>query len=171
VPEVLRSQPRCYYLTQAHADSFWGKYFYLYEGRGNLILTAHSLLLMGTAPDFEIPLDSIKGVQIGTFSRVSKPFPLARLTVDYVQDEEVHRVYLIPHESAFDPTWETSKLVASWLETLRGVEGLAGRVGPPLEGSLVGRPSRAKFARMAMPIALIALASFFLAMTLILVMA
>ena len=68
---------------------------------------------------------------MGRFSSWSKPFGLSRLTVSYTQDGEPRAIHLVPYESVLDPTWVTSKLVASWHETLSQVEELSGRVAPP----------------------------------------
>ena len=43
--EVIRSQPVCYYATPEHARSFWGKYCYIYSGKGALTLTTDALTL------------------------------------------------------------------------------------------------------------------------------
>jgi hypothetical protein len=127
----IRYQRRCFFVSPEYAASFWGRYIYIYEGKGSLRLTTNSLRLEAYPGALEIPFHAIKSIGLERFSSWAKPFGLSRLTVSYLKDGEPETIYLVPYESVMDPTWETSKLVASWLETLGGVEELSNRVEPP----------------------------------------
>ncbi len=127
----IRDQPRCYYLTPEYARSFWGRYCWIYQGKGRLRLTSDGLRLECAPLRLEILLHAIKSVELGRFSSWAKPFGLNYLIVRYAQDGEAETIHLIPYESAFAPTWKTSELVVSWLDTLRGIDELAGRVASP----------------------------------------
>ena len=128
---VTRSQPRCYYSTPEYSGSFWGKYVWIYKGQGRLQLTADSLTLEGRRSRLAIPLTAIKSVGLESFPIWVKPFGLSRLVVQYRDDEEDRTILLIPYESNLAPTWVTSRLVASWIDTLGKVPELAGRVHSP----------------------------------------
>ena len=129
--DELRYQPSCYYASTAYSESFWGKFIYIYQGKGSLRLTTNSLCLEGCPRAVAIPFQAIKSIRLGRFSSWAKPFGLSRLTVRYTQEGEPRAIHLVPHVSAFDPTTVTSELVASWHETLGRVEELTDRVQSP----------------------------------------
>lgn len=126
--EDLRYQRKCYYASSAYSESFWGKFIYIYQGKGHLHLTKTSLSLERSPENIEIPLSAIEDIRLDRFSSWAKPLGLSRLTVSYTQGSELTTIHLVPHESPFDPTTITSKLVASLYETLRGVKSLANRM-------------------------------------------
>ena len=129
--DELRFQRKCFYASSDYAESFWGKYIYIYQGKGSLRLTSNSLCLEDCPQTIEIPFEALNSVTMDRFSSWAKPLGLGRLTVNYVQDGETRIIHLVPYESVFDSTAVTSSLVASWLETLRHVETLANRVQSP----------------------------------------
>jgi hypothetical protein len=141
----IRFQRKCYYASARYSASFWGKYVWLYQGKGSLRLTKAALFLEGRSRELEIPLHAIKSIGLGRFSTLSKPFGLSYLIVRYTQDGEPEVLHLVPYESALNPTWTTSKLVDSWHETLGRVETLANRVEPRPFDPGAG-PSRRKVA-------------------------
>jgi hypothetical protein len=127
----IRYQQKCYYASPKYCASFWGKFIFIYQGKGSLRATLKSLCLEGCPQAIEIPFQAVKSIGLGRFSVWSKPFGLSYLIVRYMQDGEPRAINLIPCTSARDPTWETSKLVASWYETLGRVEELTNRMEPP----------------------------------------
>ena len=129
--DELRFQRKCFYASSDYAESFWGKYIYIYQGKGSLRLKSNSLCLEGCPQAIEIPFEAINSVTMGRFSSWAKPLGLSRLNVTYVQDGETRTLHLVPYESVFDSTDVTSSFVASWFETLRHVETLADRVQVP----------------------------------------
>ncbi len=130
--DEIRYQRKCLYASAEYANSFWGKYICLYQGEGGLRLTGRSLCLEDCPGAVEIPFPAIKGVGLSRFSALSKPFGLSRLTVTYSTDDdfELRTIHLVPFDSASDPTPVTSRVVASWLETLGQVQELTNRVQP-----------------------------------------
>jgi hypothetical protein len=128
--DVIRYQRRCFFASGPYSASFWGKYIYLYEGDGGLRLTSDSLSLEDCSQAVEIPFEAIKSVTLGRFSW-TKPFGLNHLRVAYHHRGELRELNLIPFSGVMEPTWVTSQLVVSWLETLRGVEELTNRVETP----------------------------------------
>ena len=126
--DELRFQRKCFYASRGYAESFWGKYIYIYQGKGSLHLKSNSLSLEGCPQAIEIPFEAVSSVTMDRFSSWAKPLGLSRLTVNYIRDGEPRTIHLVPFESVFDSTEVTSNLVTSWHETLRQVESLADRV-------------------------------------------
>ncbi len=126
--DELRFQRKCYYASADYAESFWGKYIYIYQGKGSLRLTRNSLCLEGSPQAIDIPFEAVNSITLDRFSSWAKPLGLSRLTVNYVREGQPRTIHLVPYESVFDSTEVTSDLVASWHETLRKVETLADRV-------------------------------------------
>ena len=130
--DELRFQRKCFYASSDYAESFWGKFIYIYQGKGSLRLMRNSLCLEDCPQTIEIPFETIKSVNMDRFSSWAKPLGLSRLTVTYMRDGGAPRtIHLVPYESVFDATSVTSSLVASWHETLGHVETRANRVQLP----------------------------------------
>jgi hypothetical protein len=164
-PEI-RSQGKCYYASEAYSESFWGKFGYLYEGKGRLRLSTDGLSLEIGLGELSIPFDSIKGIGLGRFSSWSKPFGLDYLIVRYHQQDDLRTIHLIPFESAFDPTWTTSELVWSWYKTLGQIDELAGRIEPP-QFEPPTQPTKVLFRMLAAGIVAFSFGAFFLGWLLI----
>jgi hypothetical protein len=127
----IRFQPKCYYASDKYANSFIGRYVYLYQGQASLRLTEDALILQG-GRNLTIPLKCIKRIGLRRFSLIAKPFGLEALVVQYsIDDWESETIHLIPFESALTPTPITSQLVEDWFATLGQVKALAGRIEPP----------------------------------------
>ena len=129
--DELRFQRKCFYASSDYAESFWGKFIYIYQGKGSLRLMSNSLCLEDCPQAIEIPFEAINRVTMDRFSSWAKPLGLSRLTVNYLQDGETRTIHLVPYESVFDATSVTSSVVASWHETLGHVETLTNRVQLP----------------------------------------
>jgi hypothetical protein len=129
--QEIRSQRKCYYASAGYSASLWGKFGYLYEGKGRLRLTTDGLGLEVGGRDLTIPFGAIKGIGLGRFSSWSKPFGLEYLAVRYQRDGDLETIRLVPHEGPLDPSWSTSELVESWFRTLEQIEELSGRIEPP----------------------------------------
>ena len=128
----LRQETSCYYSSPRHQNSIWGRFFYIYEGRGLLSANSEGLRLIRGSGSLRIPFKDIKSVGLGQFSKLTKPGGLTYLDVKYATEEgDFDEIYLVPFHSMFDPTWTTSQIVLSWLETLRDQEVLQGRIEPP----------------------------------------
>ncbi len=123
----------CYYLTPEYADTFWGKYIWLYQGKGELSLSSNSLNFIGNTYSVGIPLKNITSIETKTFSRFAKPFGLAIIVIKYFDNEKENTIQFIPMKSPFKPTWETNKLIANWVEKFEQVTELSERVKRPLQ--------------------------------------
>ncbi|MES1240927.1 MAG: hypothetical protein ABUT39_04850 [Acidobacteriota bacterium] len=122
----------CYHLTPEYAETWWGRYIWIYQGKGRLRLTRESLRFDGRKLRFDIPLSAIAGIEAGQFSRVAKAFGLAFIRLRYQQDGNENTVLLVPAKSPFAPTWKTNRVIVKWLETLGRIEEISSRVKPPL---------------------------------------
>lgn len=131
IGQLIRSEPNCYFASGDYAESLWGKFGWIYEGRGSLELSTEEIALATRSGLLTIPFESIKLVSLTRFSSWSKPFDLSRLTILYQTDCDLRTIHLVPFRSAFDPVWTTSEIVEDWYETLGEVEALSGRVAPP----------------------------------------
>ena len=121
----IRHQAKCYHASADYCRSFWGRYIYIYQGSGSLTLTSQMLSFHGRSLDFDLPLEAIRGIGLSEFSRMSKPFGLLALILRYEIGGKEFITHLVPYESNFAPTWETSKIVSSWYDTLRAQPCLA----------------------------------------------
>ena len=129
--QEIRSQRKCLYASAEYAASFWGKYCYIYQGKGSLRLTNEGLSLRSPSQELAIPFESIKSIGLDRFSSWTKPLGLENLTIRFERNGGLETIHLVPFESALDPTWMTSELVESWFQTLGEVEQLTGRIEPP----------------------------------------
>jgi hypothetical protein len=146
----VRYQRNCFFASPEYTESFRGKYIYIYEGKGSLRLTTNSLCLEDCPRPIEIPFQSIKSISLGRFPLVAKPVGLSRLTVCFTVGDETRAIHLVPHESSFALYTSTNALVASWLQTLGGVEELAGRVQPHGPEQEASRSSGTRVALVAL---------------------
>lgn len=121
----------CYYLTPGYADTWWGRYIWIYEGKGRLSLTRESIRFDGRKLRLDIPFHAVAGIDTGEFSRVAKAFRLAYIRLQYFQQGSESTILLVPAKSPFAPTWKTNRVIATWLEALGQLAELSGRVKPP----------------------------------------
>lgn len=118
--EVVLKQSACYLSTPEHVRSFFGRFVYIYTGKGQLILTAAALRFVeAIGPVVEIPLDSIVEISIGRYSRFAKPLGLDYLSIRHQARGQEQTTLLTPTRSWTTPTWQTNKIVADWLDALR----------------------------------------------------
>jgi hypothetical protein len=122
----------CYYLTPEYAETWWGRYIWLYQGKGRLQLTRESIRLDGGKLLLDIPFDSIIKIDTGEFSRAAKYFRLAFIRLHYSKNGTENTILLVPAKSPFAPTWKTNQVIATWLEAMRQIDEISGRVILPL---------------------------------------
>lgn len=123
----------CYYLTPEYAETFWGKYIWLYQGKGELSLSLSSLNFIGKTYSASIPLGNIKSIETKTFSRFAKPFGLAIIVVRYIDDGAENTIQFIPMKSPFKPTWETNKIIKKWIEKFEQIAEISEHIKRPLQ--------------------------------------
>ncbi|MGC1379066.1 MAG: hypothetical protein WA821_22750 [Anaerolineales bacterium] len=123
----------CYYLTPEYAKSFWGKYVWLYQKKGTLLLTRNSLAFRNKSFSIDIPLKAISSIETKTFSQLAKPIKLAQIIVNYVENEKESTIHLVPLKSPFKPVWDTNKVITGWVERFEQTPELSGRIKRPLQ--------------------------------------
>ncbi len=119
--ERNRTQKCCYLSTPEHIRSFIGRVLYIYTAKGELQLTAKSLIFTSKKTSIEIPVDSITTINSGSYSRFAKPIRLDYIAVTYSHEGKVKTILLTPTQSWATPVWNTNKQVASWIETLNKI--------------------------------------------------
>jgi hypothetical protein len=130
--EVIKTQPKCYFITPEHASSFLGKYLYLYSGQGKLQLSGESLAFESKSLSLEIPIQAIRRISVEMFSRWAKPFGLAYISLQYLHHEKERTIFLVPVESAYMPSWKTCKVVEDWIAAFGRIDELSNRIKLPL---------------------------------------
>jgi serine/threonine protein kinase len=109
---------RCYVSTPEHLATLWGR-IYIYTGGGRLVLDGEALTFIGSAGNTVIPLNAIKDLSVGQYSRLTKPTGLDFISVTFEQAGQTQRLYFTPHEGGFRPTWDTNLIVAEWFTAIR----------------------------------------------------
>jgi len=130
--EILKVQPKCYFITPEHASSFWGKYLYLYSGHGELKLSTESLDFESKSLSLHIPLQMIMKIGVETFSKWTKPFGLTYMVLQFLDNGQERTIFLVPAISALAPSWKTCKIVEEWITALGQLDGLSGRIQLPI---------------------------------------
>lgn len=130
--EFIKIQPKCYFITPEHAASFWGRYIYLYSGHGKLQLSDKFLDFESKAFSLHIPLQSITKISVKMFSPWAKPFGLTYIVLQFSEFGYERTISLVPAESAFAPSWKTSKLVEEWIAVLSQMDGLSSHLELPI---------------------------------------
>jgi hypothetical protein len=126
VAEPTRTQACCYFSTPEHLRSFVGRFIWIYTAKGSLNLNPETLVCEVSNLACEIPLRSIRGVEVGHYSRWAKPIKLKYIALTYTSQWQEKTVLLTPTHSWATPVWKTSALVESWAEWLREAVERAG---------------------------------------------
>jgi hypothetical protein len=119
--QIIINQSVCYYSSPEYQKTFWGKYVYIYESKGNAVLTNLCIRYRSKKYNFNIPISSIVDMKIGRFGRASKPIKLNYLEITHRILDGVGIVLLIPTESGFTPVWNTNKIVKYWYNTIQHI--------------------------------------------------
>jgi hypothetical protein len=130
--DTVLIEDACYHLTPEYAETFWGKYIWIYQGKGRLSLTQRSIRFDGKKLKFDVPFAAIIQIETGEFSRIAKGFRLASIRLHYLQDGKETTIFLVPAKSPFAQTWQTNKVIAAWMEAMGQIEEIADRVKQPL---------------------------------------
>ncbi len=109
----------CYYITPEHAASFYGRYIYLYSGKGVLNLDTQRLIFSSPKATYDITLSSIISLGTGVFSWSAKPTGLNYISIGYLDGGITKQVRFTPAWSGLTPTWQTNSLTDEWLHQIR----------------------------------------------------
>jgi len=135
-PEKYLIEDACYYLSPEYARSFWGRYIWIYQGKGHLRLTRDSLRLEGKKLSLDIPMDTIAAIETSDFSVVAKPMGLALIGVRYLQEGKEKTIFLVPAISGMTPMWKTNERSAAWIEAMGQIVAISPRIKRPLHNLL-----------------------------------
>ena len=102
-----------------HVRSFVGRFIWIYRAKGSLTLNPGALVCEVSNLACEIPLRSIRRVEVGHYSRWAKPIKLKYIALTYTRQWQEKTVLLTPAHSWATPVWKTSALVERWAEWLR----------------------------------------------------
>jgi serine/threonine protein kinase len=108
-----------YVSSLQHLRSFYGTFWYIYEGKGRLQLDAGELTYSDHKDSLCIPLHAIREIRIGQYSRFAKPLGLDYISVTYTDGEIIRTRLFTPCTSPFAPTWKTNRLVAEWFYAIQ----------------------------------------------------
>jgi serine/threonine protein kinase len=109
---VLRSD-RAYVSTPKHLGSL-AALAYIYTGKGRLRLTSDALIYESGSGREVIPFRSVRGLGIGEYPRLAKPFGLNYLAVECEGSGGRRTRLFTPNRSGWDPVGVTNELVAEW---------------------------------------------------------
>jgi hypothetical protein len=129
--EGTRSQACCYVSTPEHLRSFVGRFLWIYTAKGRLDLNPDTLVCEVSNLSCEIPVRSIRRVELGQYSRWAKPIKLKYLALTYASHGREKTVLLTPTHSWATPVWKTNAVVERWAEWLREVAKSSLAAGSP----------------------------------------
>jgi serine/threonine protein kinase/uncharacterized membrane protein len=115
--QALLKVSKCYYSTPEYAQSFVGRFIYVYSGKGELRLDEEKLSFTSEWFSASIPLHTIQNLRVGSHSRLAKPARLDYLVVEYKTNDQIQRVLLTPYQTPLP--WAANKCVAEWLMAIR----------------------------------------------------
>ncbi len=130
---ATKCQTFCYLSTPDHLRTWYGRIVYLYTDQGELHLDSSRLKFRGSFEKLEIPLETIRALSLGSYSRLAKPLRLDYVSVTFAEGGKERVLLLTPGAGWWSPTWSTNRAVAEFLETLR--EAVTARTGVPPAGA------------------------------------
>jgi len=108
-----------YISSLQHLRSFYGTFWYIYEGKGSLQLDASELTYADHKDSLCIPLCTIREIRIGQYSRFAKPLGLDYISITYADGKIIRTRLFTPCTSPFAATWNTNRLVAEWFYAIQ----------------------------------------------------
>jgi serine/threonine protein kinase len=137
-----------YVSSLQHLRSFYGTFWNIYEGKGRLQLDAGELTYSDHKDSLCIPLQTIREIRIGQYSRFAKPLGLDYISVTYTDGKFIRTRLFTPCTSPFTLTWNTNRLVAEWFYAIQAAirKAQAGR-----EAATPPSSNRPEEARLKIP--------------------
>jgi serine/threonine protein kinase len=125
------AQPKtslCYVTTPEYLKTFRGRYFYIYQGNGQLRLDERSLSFLSGWQRVTIPLASVRSLTLGRYALTAKPVPLDYLEVTFLEGPDSRTLLFTPTPTGLLPVWETNQVVAEWAAAVQeAVQAATGR--------------------------------------------
>jgi serine/threonine protein kinase len=118
----------CYISTPEHLSTFSGQIVYIYTGKGEMRLDAENLTFVSNWQSTVIPLQDIRELGIGHYSRLAKPLRLDYLAVTFEQASQRRTLLFTPSiRGGISLPFEVNPLVAECLWAVR--EAVIARTG------------------------------------------
>ncbi|MBL9134022.1 MAG: protein kinase [Verrucomicrobiaceae bacterium] len=147
--EPLRTSA-CYVSTPEHLSSWWGRMFYIYTGKCQLVLDERQLAFVKDGATTVIPLAAVRDVSIGHYPFAAKPTRLDFISVSYDEGGAARRLLLTPNDGALRSTWHTNRRVAEWWTALRdAVTAATGREPASTPAEMLGVPAGSPLGSLA----------------------
>ena len=121
---------RCYISTSDYLKTFRGRFFNIYQGKGELSLSPELLSFKSGWQAVTIPLKSIKTLAQGTFPTSAKPLPLHFMAVTFDEHGVSRTLLFMPVRTEVMSPSEANRIGAQWLSDL--IEAIRLRTGQTL---------------------------------------
>ena len=108
----------CYISTPDHLRTFRGRFFNMYQGKGELSLSREMLSFKRGWQAVTVPLSAIKTLAQGTFPTTAKPLPLHYIAVTFEEHGVSRTLLFLPVTTAAMSPSEANKIGAQWLSDL-----------------------------------------------------
>jgi hypothetical protein len=112
----------CYYSTPEYLNTFWGNRK-VYYSIGTIQLTNTHIRFRSRKIDFDIPVNSIMDISIGTFERTQGALPLNYLAITVSSKSGPKTVLLTIAKGKIAPTWSINKNIEHWFNTISEIKG------------------------------------------------
>ncbi|MCB1208432.1 MAG: protein kinase [Verrucomicrobiales bacterium] len=138
---VLKSD-NSYISTPEHLSTFYGRFAYIYTGKGHLLLDTERLTFTRpNAPAIVIPLFAIRDLSIGPYPATAKPIRLNFISVTFEENGNRRQLLFTPNEGAFTPAWGTNRIVADWFKAIQdATRNATGSIPPSTPEDHLGVP-------------------------------
>lgn len=114
-------QPVCYFTTPEYLNTFWGKRYFIYS-KGSSQLTNTHIRFRSKKIDFDIPMNSITDMSIGTFERTKGIFHLNYLAIIVSTKSGPKTILLVPAQTRFTPSWAINRTIEQWFNTISNIK-------------------------------------------------
>jgi hypothetical protein len=163
LPATSSKISMCYVSTPEYLRTFRGRFFYIYQGKGELRLEGDTLRFSSGWQTAVIPLPSIRALSRGEYPFCAKPGPLYYIGVTFDDGVGARTLLFTPADSSMLPVWETNRVVEDWLSAIH--QAIRARTGQslPIDRKEPGSSwSWAELAKMFLVVSAICAGSFVL---------
>ncbi|NQV32521.1 MAG: protein kinase, partial [Phycisphaeraceae bacterium] len=109
----------CYISTPDYLRTFRGRFFNIYQGKGELSLSNELLSFQSGWQAVTIPLSSISTLAQGEYPRSAKPLPLHFVGITFEEHGISRTLLFTPVRTEVMSPWEANKINAQWLSDLQ----------------------------------------------------
>ncbi len=118
----------CYISTPDYLRTFKGRFFNIYQGKGELSLSTDMLSFKSGWQAVTIPLSAITTLARGTFPTSAKPLPLHYIAVTFEEHGVSRTLLFTPVRTEVMSPSEANKIGAQWLSDLiKAIQARTGR--------------------------------------------